>query len=488
MSFTRVVIGYTWKLMYDPEIGLANTLLEANEIKATLNRPIWRRRARDMATWHDGHLRNPVRPTHGYMSQPSRIEPRLLRTAGLAHRRVHDSGSIRRGLLGTMTRARLARMTTMLAVGAVLLGTLAPAVAAAGGLTLTTPYPAVAVAPGSKVSFDITVASGRAGTVALAVDGVPTGWTATLHGGGFVVDGVAASPGKDATVRLDVAVPGDATGAARTIRVTGDIRGTRAVLPITIRVNAAAAGDITLTTTTPTLTGASDATFPFSLTLQNDTAQDVTVSASATTDATGWDVKAEIAGSQQAAATVVKAGSSTTISVTATPAKDAPAGVYKIHIEAKAGDRTIPGDLGVQITGSYSMTLATPNQLLSGHGAAGAATQQQFVVTNTGTAPLTGVKLSEQAPIGWKVTYDPATVPDIAPGQTGTLAATITPSGEAVAGDYVVSFKAANDRANSSADIRFTVETSPIWAFVGIGIIIAILAGLFYVFRTYGRR
>jgi hypothetical protein len=34
----------------------------------------------------------------------------------------------------------------------------------------------------------------------------------------------------------------------------------------------------------------------------------------------------------------------------------------------------------------------------------------------------------------------------------------------------------------------FTVNTSPIWAFVGIGVIVLILAGLFYVFRTYGRR
>ena len=390
--------------------------------------------------------------------------------------------------MGTITRVRLARTTTMLAVGAMLLGTLAPAVAAAAGLTLSTPYPAVAVAPGSKVSFDITVASGQAGNVALTVQGVPTGWTATLHGGGFVVDGVATTPGKAATVRLDVAVPGSATAATQTIRVAGDNGASRAVLPITIRVNAAAAGDITLTTTTPTLTGASDASFPFSLTLQNDTAQDVTVSASATTDAPGWTVKAEIAGSQQAAATVVKASSSTTISVTATPAKDAPAGAYKIHVEAKAGDRTIPGDLGVQITGSYSLTLATPNQLLSAHGSAGAATQQQFVITNTGTAPLGGVKLTETAPTGWKVTYEPATIPDIAPNATGTVTATITPSGEAVAGDYVVSFKAASPQANGSADIRFTVETSPIWAFVGIGIIVTILAGLFYVFRTYGRR
>jgi uncharacterized membrane protein len=103
------------------------------------------------------------------------------------------------------------------------------------------------------------------------------------------------------------------------------------------------------------------------------------------------------------------------------------------------------------------------------------------------------VKLTEQAPTGWDVTFDKETVPSIAPQATATVVATIKPSGEAVAGDYVVTVSAANDKVTASAQgtsaqIRFTVETSPIWAIVGIGVIALILAGLFYVFRTYGRR
>ena len=60
-----------------------------------------------------------------------------------------------------------------------------------------------------------------------------------------------------------------------------------------------------------------------------------------------------------------------------------------------------------------------------------------------------------------------------------------------MAGDYVITFNGRRGRgrgASASAAIRFTVETSPIWAFVGIGLIVLILGGLFYVFRTYGRR
>ena len=386
-------------------------------------------------------------------------------------------------------RATLTRATTVLAVGAVLFGALAPTVAADDGLEITTPYPAVAVAPGSKVSFDLTVSSTRAGNVAISIDSVPAGWTATLHGGGFMVDGVTAAPGANATVRLDVSVPGEATASTQTIRVTAALGTIRDVLPIGIRVDSEAAGDISITTTTPTLTGPSSGTFPFALTLHNDTAQDVTVSATAAvTDHPDWEVKAEIAGQEQAASTVVEAGSTTSINVTATPPENAPAGTYSVHVDVKAGEQTIPGDFGVELTGSYSMTVTTPGQLLSAHGSAGGATQQDFIITNTGTAPITNAKLTATPPTDWNVTFAPESIASIAPGETATIKATITPSGEAIAGDYQITFAGASDQADADTAMRFTIETSPIWALVGIGVIAAILAGLFYVFRTYGRR
>ena len=69
-------------------------------------------------------------------------------------------------------------------------------------------------------------------------------------------------------------------------------------------------------------------------------------------------------------------------------------------------------------------------------------------------------------PSGWKVTVDPADgLATIAPNQTGTINAVITPASDAVAGDYVVTFKssATEDATGADAQIRFTVETSPIW-------------------------
>ncbi len=176
--------------------------------------------------------------------------------------------------------------------------------------------------------------------------------------------------------------------------------------------------------------------------------------------------------------------------VTANAPADIAAGTYPINVEARAGERTIPAELGIEVTGSYSMTLSTPNDVLSASGSAGSPTTQSFEITNSGTAPLTEVTLSGEPPTNWEVTTDPPAIPKIEPGATETITATITPSGEAVAGDYVITFNgaAAEEGAEASSQVRFTVETSPLWALVGLGLIALIVAGLFYVFRTYGRR
>ena len=161
-----------------------------------------------------------------------------------------------------------------------------------------------------------------------------------------------------------------------------------------------------------------------------------------------------------------------------------------------AGTKTIPGSLHVDITGSFTMTIGTPNDLVSAHGPAGSGTTQQVIIKNTGTGPLTNVKMTSSAPTNWKVDFDNATIPTIAPNDQATVTATITPSGDAVTGDYKVTLTAATvaDAASGAAAasanlaMTFTVETSPIWLLAGFGLIVVILAALFYVFRTYGRR
>ena len=361
-----------------------------------------------------------------------------------------------------------------------------PIASAADPVTLTTPYPAVAVAPGTKVSFDLSVDTASPARVDLAVRGTPSDWTASLFGGGFVVDGVQTTGKAPTAVRLDVTPP--ATAAARTYRieVVATTSAGSTTLPIDIRVNPTAAGEVSLTTDFPQLKGPSTSTFTFNLTLHNDTAEDLTFTG-VSTGPTGWTLTTQVSSESQAASAIVKAGSTTPVTVSATAPDGVTAGVYPISVDVTSGERTAHQDLAVEITGSYKLTLTTPDGRLNAQATAGSATDVSLVVQNTGTALVEGVKLSASTPTGWDVKFEPDTV-SVAPQQSVQVTAHLTPSSQAIAGDYVTTFKATADQASSSADIRVTIETSLLWGAVGIGLIVLVLVGLGWIFRRYGRR
>ena len=407
----------------------------------------------------------------------------------MAHLLIPGRGDGARASTASPASRRRARGPAAAAIGLVAISALAFApTTVAASLSLTTPYPSVAVAPGSKVSFDIAIAANAGQQVALATSGAPSDWTATLRGGGYVVNGVQTDTGGKASVRLDLSVPGTAKDGVTRITVSGSSGSVHASLILSVQVTSTAAGDVTMTSDFPSLRGPSSTKFTFNLTLANDTAEDLTYAVTAV-GPDGWQVTATLTGESQAASAVVKAGSSAAISVSAQPAASAAAGSYPIDVRATAGERTIDAKLTVEVTGTNALTLTTPDQRLSNNGSAGSAITQQLVLRNDGTAELQGVKLTATTPTDWTVTYSPSdTAASIAAGQSATVTATITPSNDAIAGDYVVSFSATGTDANSSADIRITIETSPLWGFVGLGLIAVVLFGLWWVFQRYGRR
>jgi len=381
--------------------------------------------------------------------------------------------------------ARLGLVTSLL--GLLSLVGAAP-VGAAAAVTLTTPYPAVAVAPGSTVNFDISVTTDTAGRVDLAVSGTPTDWTATLRGGGFTVDGVETDGTTTPTkVTLNVTVPAAASTGTQRLTVRGVTASkASATLAIDIRVSPTAAGSITLTTDIPQLKGSSDASFKFTLTLTNDTPDDLTFSVVGTGPA-GWTVDTQVGTQAQAASVVVKAGANTPVTITAKPPSDAAAGTYPIAVDATSGDRTAHSDLAVEITGSYKLTLTTADQRVNMSATAGATSDLTVVLSNTGTADVDAAALSASAPSGWKVTFEPATVA-VPAGQQVQAVAHVTPSSDAIAGDYVATFKATAPVASASTDIRVTIETSLLWGAIGVLLILAVLGGLWWTFRRFGRR
>lgn len=392
------------------------------------------------------------------------------------------------GLTQPGARHRVVRRLAALATaGALALGVAAPAVLAADPPTITTPYPAVVVAPGARVSFNVSVSTTVAERVALAVSGAPATWKATILGGGLVIDAVETNGTDPTSIRVDVKVPADATGTTK-LALRGTTATATVTLPLEVRVEPNATGDLTLVTDFPSLRGPSSQTFNFNLTLRNDTAEDLTFAVNAQGPA-GWTVTANLTGQSQAASAIVKAGTTSGVTVSAKPPEGAAAGTYDVQVVAVAGERNITGSLTVEVTGSYTLGVSTPDGRLNGRGAAGSSSPVAVTVTNSGTAAVTNVKLSATAPTGWEVTFEQDAIPSLEPGKPVTVNAQVKPSADAIAGDYTITITAAGDQSTrDSMEIRYTVETSLLWGVIGAALIVAVAAGIWWVFQRYGRR
>jgi len=389
-----------------------------------------------------------------------------------------------------------------LAIAGLLVGLMPVAVMAEGSLTLTTPFPAVTVDPGATAKFDITFTTPTPDRVDLTISGTPDGWTARMRGGGSTVSavttsatpvGTAAAPASPTAVAtLEVTLPETVAPDTYHITVQGrSAAGLTGSLSVDLTVLAADVGSVTATAQQPLLQGKAGTNFTFDVALKNTTNQEISFVLDVE-GPSGWTVTATPSGQAQAATAVVAAGATGHVTVAATSPADAEANQYPITLTATGGPQPVGVDLGVTITGSYSLTLNTQDSRLNASATVGQDTTLNLVVTNTGTAPLSAVTVTSSPPQGWNITFAPEGLTNLAPNVPTTVVATIHPADSAVAGDYAITFRAnssgAGQTASDSVDVRTTVQTSPIWGFVGIGIIVLVVVGLFLVFRQYGRR
>jgi uncharacterized repeat protein (TIGR01451 family) len=357
---------------------------------------------------------------------------------------------------------------------------------AATALTVSTPFPSVAVEPGDQVSFDLTVAAPAQVSVDLIAEGVPEGWTAAFRGGGFEVDSVTAGPGLEPEVSFDVTVPASAAEGDYEMAITANGGGESVRLPLGVRVSAQAGGEVTLTPNFPGLRTPAGEAVTFDVELANGTPADLEFEL-APSGPSGWDVTAELSGEAQAATIQVEAGGTETINVEVTPPFQAEAAQYPITLQVTAAGTTVETEMIVEVVGSFALEMSTPDQRLNAEVTVGSSNDFQIALSNTGTAPLDNVVVGVTPPSGWEVTFDNQEVA-IGPGETAVVTATITPSEEAVAGDYQISFTATHEQADDSMEVRTTVNPSALWGFVGIAVIALTLAGLAWVFRRFGRR
>jgi uncharacterized membrane protein len=358
------------------------------------------------------------------------------------------------------------------------------------GLYLMSDYPAVTLRPGetSTVNMRLQNYDTTPERLALSVTGVPSGWTATVMGGGQPVQAAMPATNSSVSLELRLDVPKTATMGTQTLTVAAAGSSTNLQLPIEVTLAKDLPAKLTLTPQLPQLRGTSKSSFEYQLGIKNDSGKKLTVSLSAQAPQNFDASFTEQYGSQEVNAVPVDAGQTKDVKLKVTPPNTAAAGSYKVTARIAAEDASVTTDLGLDITGQPRLEISGREGLVSTRAAAGKETSVPVVITNTGTAPAEDVQLSGSAPSGWKVTFDPKTVDRIAPNDNKEVQALITPTDKAIAGDYVTSIRAAARGESANTTFRVTVSTSTMWGIAGVGIIGVALLVMVGAVARFGRR
>ncbi len=402
--------------------------------------------------------------------------------------------------------AQRTRILTRLLVAALLVAGPAVAFAAdepakrddrpARGIAIYSDYSGVVVPVGENVRMDLTVENkGRQDeVVALKLTSIPKGWKASLKGGSFTVTGVAVPDGKNRTLSFSAEPekgvgPGTYQFGIEGVTADGKLTSNYSIAVTTRERSRLGADDIQITTSYPVLRGQTDATFEFSLDVNNKIDVDRTFNLAAQAPEK-WEINFKPGYEQKQISSLrIKGNSSQTVAVSVAPPKDATSGEYPILVRISSGDSKAEAKLMVVLTGIYKLDAATPTGILSTDAVTGKPTTVSLLVKNTGSAVNRNLTLSSFKPENWKVDFKPEKIEALEPGASKQVEVSVTPAASALVGDYSVSLSADGEKGSSkNVEVRVTVTAPTAWGWIGVAIIAVVIGGMGGLFLWLGRR
>ncbi len=378
------------------------------------------------------------------------------------------------------------------ALALVVLATVLPLSAqAAGGLELYTSYPGISVKAGESQSISMYVSndSGSAVETSLSILSMPEGWEGYFSGNGSQISRVHVQDGEEVSVTFQLQIPDDAEEGTYTVQLQAvSDTGLTDTVDLVFDIQEVQYSQGSLETEYAEQEGSSGTSFSFNTTLINNSAAAQSYSLSAEAPS-GWQVSFQPSGESTNVASIeVESSSSQGLTVSVTPPTNVEAGEYTIPISAISANDSLSTELKVTITETYSLTLSTPNQLLSFDAYVNKESDVTLTVTNNSNVDLQNITLSSSAPSGWTVSFETSSIDTLEAGATQEITAHVTPGDSAISGDYVCTFTASSSETSSTAEFRVSVKTQTIWGIVAILIILALIGGVSAVFKKYGRR
>jgi uncharacterized membrane protein len=362
------------------------------------------------------------------------------------------------------------------------------------GIAVYPEYSGVTVPRGEAVKMDLTLENkGRTDeTIDVKISTIPKGWKASLRGGSYLVTGMFVSNGKSRNLALSLE-PDKSVGLETYVfqidGQTSDGKFTSShKLTVTVQEKTVGSEDIQITTSYPVLRGQTDAKFEFSLDVMNKSENDRTFNLAAI-GPEKWELNLKPAyEAKQISSLRIKGGQSQTLAVEVTPAKDAQAGEYPVLVRVSSGDKKAEVKLMVVLSGIYRIDAGTLTGILSLEAVAGKPANFSLFVKNIGSAVNRNITFSSFKPENWDVSFKPEKIDALEPGALKQVEVIVKPASQALVGDYSVGVMVNGEKSDKTIEMRVTVKASTAWGWIGVGVIVFVIAGLSALFIWLGRR
>lgn len=358
-------------------------------------------------------------------------------------------------------------------------------------------YPAVEVAPEEDVSMDIIFYNkGKSDeNVEISITQKPANWKARVKTYRYTVYAVHVPATEKKTVTFEAGPGKDAKPGKYQFRIEAKTPDNQFKMAHNVTIGIKTPEEakkevkgVKLTTSYPVLRGPSDATFEFSIEVDSKLDKDAIFDLFAQ-GPEGWEINFKPAYEDKYISSVrIKGNQSQTVAVQVKPARQAQAGEYPFNLRVSSAEAKGEAKLMVILTGTYKLDAGTPDGLLSLTARQGKPGNISFYVKNTGSAPNNDIEFKSFKPENWKVAFKPEKIPVLKPDEFKQVEVMLTPYEEALVGDYSVSVSVDGEKASKNLEFRVTVKASSAWGWIGIGIIVVVIGGLFGIFRWLGRR
>ena len=164
-------------------------------------------------------------------------------------------------------------------------------------------------------------------------------------------------------------------------------------------------------------------------------------------------------------------------------------GEYKIELTATSGELSDSAELTAVISAKYLLNLVPTNERYNTDALAGKDNYFSLTLQSLSTAPIENLTFSSAQPEGWSIKFSPDKIDSMEPFTEQTVEVTLIPPEKTIAGDYQVAIRASGAQTSSDEiNVRVTVETPTIWGWVGVIIILLVVAGLVVIFMRFSRR